>query len=116
MILFLTAGQQIQAGEFVELWDLLADNISLHNQLEDFHGQSAVNSHSSLSKAEGGFFSVFWVYCFFAYIAVLAPDACTWELGLLQANHPEGLASWRVRLAGIRSNVCWQETIDAFFP
>ena len=29
---------RIQAGEFVEMRDLLADNISLHNQLEDFHG------------------------------------------------------------------------------
>ena len=28
----------IQAREFVEMRDLLADNISLHNQLEDFHG------------------------------------------------------------------------------
>ena len=28
---------RIQAGEFVEMRDLLADDISLHNQLEDFH-------------------------------------------------------------------------------
>ena len=28
---------RIQVGEFIEMRDLLADNISLHNQLEDFH-------------------------------------------------------------------------------
>ncbi len=30
--------QRIQAGEFVEMRDLMADNVSLHSQQEDIHG------------------------------------------------------------------------------
>ena len=31
--------QRIQAGEFIEMRDLLADDIALHSQLEALHGQ-----------------------------------------------------------------------------
>ena len=72
---------RIQAGEFIELRDLLVDNISLHNQLEDLHShiwpsnpahfRPRVKEVPSLSS---------WVYCFCAYIAILILDTCTWEL------------------------------------
>ena len=32
--------QRIRIGEFVEMHDLLADNIALHDQLEDLHGHT----------------------------------------------------------------------------
>ena len=61
---------RIRNGEFVEMRELLADNISLYNQLEDFRGHTSgfcphVREVPSLSS---------WVYCFAAYMAVLTPD------------------------------------------
>ena len=71
----------IQAGEFIEMRDLLADNISLHNQLEDFHGHiwPSTPAHLRPRLREVPSLSS-WVYCFCAYIAVLSPDARTREL------------------------------------
>ena len=61
--------------------DLLADNISLHNQLEDFHGHiwpsTPAHLHPRLRDVPS---LVSWVYCFCAYIAVLTQDPCTREL------------------------------------
>ncbi len=36
--------QRIQSGEFFEMRDLLADNVSLHTQLEDLHGTGSLTS------------------------------------------------------------------------
>ena len=63
--------QRIRNGEFVEMRKLLADNISLYNQLEDFCGhtsglRSRVREVPSLSL---------WVYCFAAYMARCWPTA-----------------------------------------
>ena len=61
--------------------DLLADNISLHNQLEDFHGHIWPTTPAHLCPRLREVPSLsFWVYCFCEYIAVLAPDAWTREL------------------------------------
>ena len=72
---------RIQVGEFIEMRDLLADNISLHNQLEDFHGHiwPSTPAHLRPRLREVPSLSS-WVYCFCAYIAVLTPDARTREL------------------------------------
>ena len=69
---------RIQAGEFIEMRDLIADNISLHNQLEDFHGHiwPTTPAHLRPRLREVPSLSS-WVHCFCAYIAVLAPDART---------------------------------------
>ena len=72
---------RIQVGEFIEMRDLLADNISLHNQMEDFHGHiwpsTPAHLHPRLREVPS---LSSWVYCFCAYIAVLTPDARTREL------------------------------------
>ena len=72
---------RIQVGEFIEMRDLLVDNISLHNQLEDFHSQiwPSIPAHLCPKLREVPSLSS-WVYCFCAYIAVLTPDTCIWEL------------------------------------
>ena len=72
---------RIQVGEFIEMRDLLADNISLHNQMEDFHGHiwPSTPAHLRPRLREVPSLSS-WVYCFCAYIAVLTPDARTQEL------------------------------------
>ena len=56
--------------------ELLADDISLYNQLEDFHGQT-----SGLCSRVWEVPSLLsWVYCFAAYMAVLTPDPRTREI------------------------------------
>ena len=61
---------RIRSGEFVEMCDLLADNIALHDQLEDLHGHTTslnprLREVPSLAS---------WVYCFAAYMAVRTED------------------------------------------
>ena len=55
--------QSIRSGEFVEIRDLLADNIALHNQLEDLHDHTT--SLNSRFREVPSLAS--WVYCFAAY-------------------------------------------------
>ena len=66
---------------FTEMWGLLANNISLHNQLEDFHGHiwPSTPTHLRPRLREVPSLSS-WLYCFCAYIAVLTPDTHTREL------------------------------------
>ena len=68
--------QKIRAGEFVDMRYLLADNISLDNQLEDLHGQAPVASTPAslrLRLREVPSLSS-WMYCFAAYMAVQTGD------------------------------------------
>ena len=68
--------QRIRSGEFVEIRDLLADNIALHVQLEDLHGHTTslnprLREVPSLAS---------WVYCFAAYMAVCTEDLRTRDM------------------------------------
>ena len=74
--------QRIRAGEFVDMRDLLADNISLHNQLEDLHGQTQIASTpTSLRPRLREVPSLSsWMYCFAAYMAVRTGDTQTREM------------------------------------
>ena len=68
--------QKIRSGEFVEMRDLLADNITLHDQLEDLHGHTTslnprLREVPSLAS---------WVYCFVAYMAVRMEDPRTRDM------------------------------------
>ena len=82
--------QRIWNGEFVEMRELLADNIS-YNQFEDFHVHTSrlcprVREVPSLSS---------WVYCFAAYMAVLTPDPQTREmLAYCRLIFREALRHW----------------------
>ena len=68
--------QRIRHGEFVEMRDLLADNISLFNHLEDFHGHS--NGIRARLREVPSLAS--WVYCFAAFTAVLTSDPRTRDM------------------------------------
>ena len=74
--------QRIQAGEFVDMRDLLANNISLHNQLEDLHGQTQIASTpASLRPRLREIPSLSsWMYCFAAYMTVRTGDTQTREM------------------------------------
>ena len=109
---------RIQAGEFVEMRNLLADNISLHNQLEDFHGHiwPSTPAHLRPRLMEVPSLSS-WVYCFCAYIAVLAPDARTRELLaycrlIIREALRHGGSGWQE----YDRTFCWQAAIDSSLP
>ena len=68
--------QRIQSGKFLEMRDLLADNVALHSQLEDLHGHAPLAStplpfRPRLREVPS---LQFWMYCFAAYVAVRSDD------------------------------------------
>ena len=68
--------KRIRSGEFVKMRDLLADNITLHDQLEDLHGHTTslnprLREVPSLAS---------WVYCFAAYTAMCSEDSRTRDM------------------------------------
>ena len=73
--------QRIQSGQFVEMRDLLADNIALLNQLSSLHGTvplplTTVN-RTRLREVPS---LVSWLYCFNAYVAVRTSDPSTRDM------------------------------------
>ena len=62
----------ILAGEFFEMRELLADSISLHNQLESVHGplHSFFTPGSLWAHILEVLSLLSWVYCFAAYVAI----------------------------------------------
>lgn len=76
-----TLVQRIMSGQFVEMRDMLADNIALINQQSLLHGtvtlpQSAV-SRTALRDVPS---LVSWLYCFIAYTAVRTADPVTRDM------------------------------------
>ena len=73
---------RIQSGEFVEMRELLADNIALHNQTLELHGQSALAvTPASLRPTIREVPSLTsWMYCFAAYMAVRSQDPLTRDM------------------------------------
>ena len=74
--------QRIQNGEFVEMRDLLADNVSLHNQLKDLHGLVPLTATPAAFRPRLREVPSLasWVYCFAAYVAVRSSDQQTRDL------------------------------------
>ena len=74
--------QRIQAGEFVEMRDLMADNVSLHSQLEDLHGLgSLIATPAGLRPRLREVPSLSsWMFCFAAYMAVRTRDPLTRDM------------------------------------
>ena len=74
--------QRIRSGEFIEMRDLLADNIALHSQLEALHGQMSFSATPAAFRPRLREVPSLnsWMYCFAAYMAVLTTDTRTREL------------------------------------
>ena len=73
--------QQIQSGQFVEMRDLLADNIALLNHLLSLSGLVPLpqNTVHRMRLREVSSLT-FWLYCFNAYMAVHTTDSLTWQM------------------------------------
>ena len=72
--------QRIRAGEFVEMRDLLADNVSLHHQLEDLQGVMTATPAAFRPRIREVPSLSSWMYCFAAYIAVRTQDPQTRDM------------------------------------
>lgn len=73
--------QRIQSGQFVDMRDLLADNVHLLNQLSSLHGATALPlatiNRTRLREIPS---LTSWLYCFNAYVAVRTPDPLTRQM------------------------------------
>lgn len=68
--------RRIVAGEFIEMRELLCDNIALHDQLESIHGslQTVATPGALRARMREVPSLSSWVYCFAAYVAVRSTD------------------------------------------
>ena len=73
--------RRIQSGQFVDMRDLLADNIALISQLSSLHGPGALPlssvGHTRLREVPS---LVSWLYCFIAYVAIRTLDPLTRQM------------------------------------
>jgi len=73
--------QRIQSGQFIEMRDLLADNIALLNQMTSLSGTTSIPfatmNRTRLREVPS---LVSWIYCFNAYMAVRTTDAQTQDM------------------------------------
>ena len=74
--------RRIRAGEFVEMRDLLADNITLHDQLESVQSPlaNAVIPAGLRPRVREVPSLISWVYCYLAYLAVRTECQSTREM------------------------------------
>ena len=74
--------RRICAGEFVEMRDLLSDNITLIDQLEAVHGPllTAATPGALRPRVREVPSLISWVFCFLAYTAVRTTDLTTRDM------------------------------------
>ena len=67
---------KVRSGQFVEMRDLLADNMALMQQVEAFSSHCTVPALPGVLKPRLREVSSLasWMYCFLAYVAMRAPD------------------------------------------
>ena len=111
---------RIRSGQFVEMRELLPDNMALHQNLEAMHGH--LPFHSMSGSVRPRFWEVAspltWITCFLTYLAVSTADDCTrdqlcYARLLLQEASRHGGSGWmeydRVfrKQAAIDSSLPW---------
>ena len=71
--------QQIQAGSFTEMRDLLWDNVAIRSQLEDLHSALGLQLVSSLARPRVREVTSLpsWICCFLTFLAVQTSDPVT---------------------------------------
>ena len=73
--------QRAQSGQFVEMRELLADNIALYDQLASMHGTSTLPFGTvNRTRFREVPSLISWVYCFNAYVAIRTSDPLTRDM------------------------------------
>ena len=110
--------RRIVSREFMEMRELLSDNLALHDQLEVVHGPLLSRStpgslHARIQKVPS---LTSWVYCFAAYMAVRTTDPLTRDvlayccLIIREALHHEG-PGWQDHDRSFRSQAAIDHTV-----
>ena len=68
---------KVKSGQFVEMRELLSDNIALMQQLEDIQGFPVTTLGAARPRLREVTSLPMWCYCFLGYIAMLTPDPTT---------------------------------------
>ena len=68
---------KVKSGQFVEMRELLGDNIALLQQLEDIQGFPVATLGAARPRLREVTSLPSWIYCFLGYIAILTPDPIT---------------------------------------
>ena len=116
--------RRITAGEFVEMRELLCDNVALHDQLESIHGSLQTMATPGALRArmrEVPSLSS-WVYCFAAYIALrstepFVSDMLAYMRLVVRESLRHGGGGWQEydrnfrRLAAIDPNLRWNSLL-----
>ena len=114
--------EKIQAGRFLEMKELLQDNISLLAQLEEVPGQASVHVAGATRPRLREVTSLAsWTYCFLGYMAALTTDQVTRDqlayarLIVRQAQSQGGMSwldydrAFRQQVASNPSTARWNE-------
>lgn len=74
--------QRIRSGSFVDMCELLSDNVAHHDHLEAMQGSVSVMALQTGTRPWQREVPslISWVYCFLAYIAVQTSDTATWDM------------------------------------
>ena len=74
--------RRIRAGEFIEMRDLLTDNVALHDQLEAVQGPllNTATPGALRPRLREVPSLISWIFCFTAYMAVRTQDATTRDM------------------------------------
>ena len=98
---------KVQSGQFVEMTELLADNISLVHQLESIQGFSPLNLLGATRPRLREITSLStWIYCFLGYVAIRTSDPT--------ARDQLAYARLIVREALRHGGACWLDYDRAF--
>ena len=96
---------KVRSGQFVDMRDLLSDNVSLLQQLEIFGGQYSVPTLPGMLKPRLWYVTTLplWTYCFLAYIVMKGADTqiATGHAGICLLDNQGSLETWWVWLAGL---------------
>ena len=116
--------RRITAAEFIEMRELLSDNIALHDQLESVHGslQTVATPGALRARMREVPSLSSWVYCFAAYVAVrttdpLIRDMLTYMRLVVREALRHGGGGWQEydrnfrRLAAIDSSLRWNSLL-----
>ena len=91
---------KIRSGQFMDMRDLLSDNIALLDRLDVLGGQPSLALPGALKPRLREVSSLpTWIYCFLAYVAIRAPD--------LQTQHMLAYARLVIREAQRHGGTAW---------
>lgn len=109
--------EKIRAGGYVEMKELMPDNISLLQALEVVHPAMHLTNPTK-PKMRDVSDILTWVYCFLAYVAIRTPDKLTRDLLtyariLIREARKHGRDGWRAYDTVFRENAAASEAGEA---